>query len=115
MTLGKHERLIRVGNAPLRAPNGKPLPAVPQYMIVPANEADPASVATLDKNEWLIMAGTVHSRTSPDDVKTLYVKEAAENVNKKSGLSKVEEKACNAILSDLLKAFAEIRTQGVQA
>ncbi|GHV18528.1 hypothetical protein FACS18949_04660 [Clostridia bacterium] len=98
MTLGKNERLVYVGETALRAPDGGLLPAVPQYMIVPADNADPSAVVTLQENERLVMAGTVHNRKTPSDVKTLYIKENAENVNASTGLSKAEERACDAII-----------------
>jgi hypothetical protein len=106
MMLGKNERLVYAGNTALRAPDGRLLPAVPQYMIVPADDVDPASAVALQKDERLVMVGSVHSRTSPSDVKMLYIKEAAGNVNKSTGLSTAEENACNSIIPDLAAAFA---------
>ncbi|MDR1668811.1 MAG: hypothetical protein LBR76_02495 [Oscillospiraceae bacterium] len=57
IALKPNERLIFAGNAALRAPDGTPLPAVPQFMVVQADEADPASVIQVGENERLILAG----------------------------------------------------------
>jgi hypothetical protein len=59
MNLKKNERLIFAGHTALRAPDGTPLPAVPQFVIVSAEEANPAHVTPLGKNERLILAGRV--------------------------------------------------------
>lgn len=55
--LKEYERLIRAGNIPFHAPDGTPLPGVPQYRIVNADEVDPAAVVELKENERLILAG----------------------------------------------------------
>jgi len=51
--LKPHERLVYAGTTALRAPDGTPLESVPQYMIVSADEAEPASVAELREDERL--------------------------------------------------------------
>ncbi len=57
--LAKNERLVYAGHTALRAPDGTPLPSVPQLKIVPAEEADPGLVTQLAENERLILAGHV--------------------------------------------------------
>ncbi len=62
--LNKSERLVCAGYAPLPAGGGMPpgtVPpgAVPHYMVVNADEADPASIVELNENERLVLAGTM--------------------------------------------------------
>lgn len=57
ITLRKNERLVYAGKTALRAPDGTPLPAVPQFIIVSADKTDPTRVTPLGKNERLILAG----------------------------------------------------------
>ena len=59
--LKPNERLICAGMTAFRAPDGKPLEAAPQYIIVPADKADVARTVELRGNERLIAAGTIHS------------------------------------------------------
>ena len=54
--LKKGERLVYAGEAAIRAPNGTPLPAVPQYVIRAAADSSGQS-APLKKTERLILAG----------------------------------------------------------
>jgi hypothetical protein len=106
--LGKNERLVYAGEIALRAPDGRVLPAVPQYEIVIADNADPANTANtaaLQENERLVMVGTVHSRKTPSDVKPLYIKELAENVSAATGLTRADERACNAIVPNWADAL----------
>ncbi|GHU57792.1 hypothetical protein AGMMS49975_23840 [Clostridia bacterium] len=88
---------------------------MPQYMIVPADNADPSAVVTLRENERLVMAGTVHSRKTPSDVKTLYIKENAGNVSESTGLSRADEKACNAIIPEWAAALQRRVASGTNA
>lgn len=121
--LKKNQRLVYAGETALRAPDGTPLPTVPQYMIVSAEQADPACVVELQDNERLIVAGTIHNdkKTAEErfaalkagqaqaaraDVTPLYIKESAENISPKSRMSEGEEKACEPLIADLLSAFA---------
>ena len=120
--LQPNERLVHAGQTALRAPDGTPLENVPQYMIVPADEADPASVVELKDSECLVVAGTVHNarKAAEDrfaaakvghacpcaDGTLLYIKDAASYVDKRTGLSAGEEKACEALVGDMLAAFA---------
>ncbi|MCL2033830.1 MAG: hypothetical protein FWG94_03755 [Oscillospiraceae bacterium] len=57
--LKEHEWLVRAGTIWLRAPDGTPLPAEPQYRIVNADEAGPARVVELQENKRLVLAGRV--------------------------------------------------------
>ena len=59
--LKENERLVYAGKTALISPSGKPLPAVPQYIVVPADEADPALVVELKENEALIIIGSEHT------------------------------------------------------
>ena len=117
------ERLVYAGQTALRAPNGALLPAVPQYRIVPAEEADPACVVDLKDDERLVMVGTIHNDKKAAEERfaalkkgrecpplahgiPLYVKERAENINPKTHLSAGEEQACEPLIKDLVSAFA---------
>jgi len=55
--LNKSERLVFAGNAVLRAPNGEPLTAVPQYIIVPADKADPTAITEIESGKQLVCGG----------------------------------------------------------
>jgi hypothetical protein len=117
--INNDERLVYAGTVALRAPNGIPLPAVPQYMIIPANEADPSDFVELHTNERLVLCGMIHtdiekarerfaageSQLSTERGKPLYFKELAENINKKSGLPKGGEKAIDLLIDDIVEAF----------
>ena len=121
--LKKNERLIYAGNAPLRAPNGEPLPAVPQYIIVAADEADPAAVREVQKGERVALVGKAFNdyksaeerfaalkagrATSPPEVGVpLYILTGAESVNPTKGLTHGQEQACADIAKDLTATFA---------
>lgn len=121
--LKENQRLVYAGETALRAPDGTPLPAVTQYMIVSAEEADPAFIAELSENERLILTGTVHKERKSAEERfaalkagqaqppsaagvPLYIKEDAENINPKTRLSESEEKACEPLIGDLVSAFA---------
>ncbi len=54
MTLNENQRLIRAGQMPLRAPDGKQLAAVPVYKIVSAEDVDAESAAEFAQNERLV-------------------------------------------------------------
>jgi non-ribosomal peptide synthetase component F len=122
ITLSPNERLVYAGRTALRAPDGKLLEGVPQYIILPVEKAAPASVVELQDGECLILAGTIHNdREAAEerfaaakdghacpraDGTPIYVKEAVENVNKKTGLSLAEEAACEPLIGELLASFA---------
>ena len=55
--LKENERLVFAGTVALRAPNGELRPAVPQYMIKPAAEADPAHAREVGENERVVFGG----------------------------------------------------------
>lgn len=121
--LNKNERLVYAGETALRAPDGTPLPTVPQYMIVPAEQADPALITELKDNERLVWAGTVDNNRKRAEERfaalkagekppprtngvSLYIKEDVKNINPKTHLSESEEKACDPLIEDLVSAFA---------
>ncbi len=121
--LNDNQRLVYAGETALRAPDGTPLPSVPQYMIVSADEADPTCVVELKENERLIVVGTIHNgkkaaeerfaalkmgqvQTAKKDCTPLYIKENANNINPKSRMSVGEEKACEPLIEDLVSVFA---------
>ena len=123
ITPNKDEQLVYAGTVALRAPNGDPLAAVPQYMIVPVDEANPNCMAELHNGERLIVAGSILSdRKSAEerfaalkagqaqapraDGVPIYIKEKAESINPKTGLSKGEEKAIEPIIGEMLDIFA---------
>ncbi|MCL2697025.1 MAG: hypothetical protein FWE74_02960 [Oscillospiraceae bacterium] len=117
--LKDNECLVYAGTIALRSPSGTPLPAVPQYMIVPADEADPAAIVELQKEKRLVLGGMIYTdieearkrfaagerKLSTESGKQLYFVEDAANINKKTGLSKGEEKAIEPLLSDIVEAF----------
>ena len=121
--LKENERLVYAGTAPLRAPNGTPLPAVPQYMIVSIEEADPAAVVNLQKNDRIVLAGLIlHEKKRSEErfaaIKAgrvpppeegsipLYMLMDAENINPKTGLPWSVEKACAELSKDLADLYA---------
>ncbi|GHV35797.1 hypothetical protein FACS18949_14470 [Clostridia bacterium] len=123
ITLKENERLVYAGKTALRAPDGTPLPAVPQYMIVPIGAPAAAHAVELADNERLILAGRVYHEKQTaeerfsalkarweqpprEDGTPLYIKEGAENVNPKTGQTSKTEKAINALATDLLATFA---------
>ena len=108
--LKKNERLIHAGYTALRAPAGTLLESVPQYMIVPADEADPAATVKLRKSEVLVIVGQVNNDLSAAkeryaaalrgekpkrvvDGKTLYIKVEARDIDPETGLSSGERHA----------------------
>ena len=127
------EILIQAGATALRAPDGKRLEAVPQYIIAGidpgAASGDVAAytVATLQAGEHLVTVGTVHSareaaearyaaalagRANPcADGTPLYIKEAAANMGK-SGLSKSEEKTADELIDDLITIYTQVQEAG---
>ena len=58
-TLKRNERLVRAGHTALRTLSGKPCVNMPQYLILPESEADPAAVVPLRRNERLEVIGVV--------------------------------------------------------
>ena len=123
-SLPKNYRLVRAGTTAFRSHIGELLPAVPQYRIVPAEEADPALTAVLQDDEALVMAGTIHTDkkaaeerfaalkagrecdTHKEHGTPLYIKENMSNINPQTHLSSGEEKACEPLISDLVEEFA---------
>ena len=118
--LKKNEKLVQAGTVELRAPDGSPLPAVPQYIIVAADEADSAA-REVQENERVLYGGLILNDKKraeerfaalkagrdapPREIGTpLYFIEGAENVNPKTGRTAEGDK----IIGILSKEFAEI-------
>jgi hypothetical protein len=128
--LKKNERLVYAGDAMLRGPDGAIIPNVPQYAIVSASEADPEAVATVGKNERVILAGKIFDglrnarerfaakkaglpMPPKEEGTPLYVLEGAESVNPKTGFTHEEERAIRALGKDMLTAFSmQMRERG---
>lgn len=121
MILRPNERFIYAGEIALRAPNGAPLPAVSQYMIVNSDAADPALLADAQDNERFVMAGLLFKGKQkaeerfaalkvgrkpppPEKGTPLYIKESAANINPKT-----EQTPDGELVIKLLAAeFAEL-------
>ncbi len=117
--LKKNERLVYAGETALRAPDGTPLPSVPQFVIVGVDEAA-GGVVELQKNERLILAGRVFNQKKraeerfaalkagreqpPREVGTpLYVIENVETLNQ----NEREQESLNAdIAKDITALFS---------
>lgn len=121
ITLDKNERLVCAGTVALRAPDGTPLPAVQQYIIVSDDEADPATTHEVTENQRLVCGGRVFTdrqraeerfaalkagrEQPPREVGTpLFFIEEMENVDPKTGRTLESEK----IIKTMSKEFAEI-------
>jgi len=121
ITLHENERLIQAGTVALRAPDGSPLPAVPQYIIVHVDEADTAAAREVQENERVLYGGVVFNdkkraeerfaalkagrEQPPREIGTpLYFIDGAENVNPTTGRTAEGDK----IIGILSKEFAEI-------
>lgn len=119
--LKDNERLVFAGTVALRAPDGTPLPAVPQYMIVPVDEADPALITDIKENERLVYGGRIFNEKKraeerfaalkagreqpPREVGIpLYFKENVANINPKTERTYESDK----IIETLSKEFAEM-------
>ena len=124
--LKKDEKLIQAGTVALRAPNGKPLPAVPQYMIVTVDRADPARVVELKENERIMFGGEILNDKKraeerftaikagqtppPKEPKTpLYFIEDAENINPKTGRTAEGDKVIESLTKMFTEAYAIYR------
>lgn len=125
MKLKKGERLVYAGDTALRAPNGKLLPSVPQFVIVSATEMPPnARVADLQKTERPVLVGRVYNEKQsaeerfaalkagreppPEKVDgvPLYVVEDAANINKKTGLTQDQEAIHTGIAKEISRVFS---------
>lgn len=123
ITLKKNQRLIYVGDAELRAPNGALLPAVPQFTIVSVEEDDADHIVHLKSNERLMLAGHIFKDRAkaeerfaalkagreqpPRETGTpLYIVEDVENFNPKTGLTPDEESSIRAFSKELAGIFA---------
>lgn len=121
ITLDKNERLVCAGTVALRAPDGTPLPAVQQYIIVGVDEADPAAAHEVKENQRLVYGGRVFTdrqsaeerfaalkagrEQPPREVGTpLYLIEDMENIDPKTGRTLESEK----IIQTMTKEFAEV-------
>ena len=101
--LKENERLVYAGDAALRAPNGTPLPTVPQFVIATIDPNTPAHIAIVGDNERVVLAGRVlYNKQSAEErfaamkagreippkeeSAPIYIITDAENIDKKTGL-----------------------------
>ena len=123
VTLKENECLVRVGHIELRAPDGTPLPSLPQYIIVSVERADPAAIATVKENERIVLVGHYlrnkknaeerfaamkAGREIPpkEEVIYLYIITDIENIDPQSGLLIESAKACAAAGKELAELIA---------
>ncbi len=121
MTLNENQRLIRAGQMPLRAPDGKQLAAVPVYKIVSAEDVDAESAAEFAQNERLVLVGTTESKVTAEErynalmtggfapkscVTPLYIKDTADNAEPEAGLTEGEKRALNPLIMDMMNEFS---------
>ena len=116
--LKKGEALVYAGETALRAPDGTLLPSVPQFVIAAIDTAAPARVATVGKNERVVLAGHIYRhkqnaeerfaamkagrKVPPKEEKTaIYIITDAENIHPKTGLPIETGKALYAAGKDL--------------
>lgn len=121
MTLNENQRLIRAGQMPLRAPDGKQLAAVPVYKIVSAEDVGAESAAELAQNERLVLVGTTESKATAEErynalmtggfapkscATPLYIKDTADNAEPEAGLTEGEKRALNPLIMDMMNEFS---------
>ena len=119
MTLNENQRLMCVGQMPLRAPDGKQLAAVPVYKIVSADVG--AGAVELSEGERLLLVGTEESRETAEErynalisggiapksqATPLYIKSAAESKSPSTELAESEKRALNPLIADLISEFS---------
>lgn len=128
MTLNENQRLIRAGQMPLRAPDGKQLAAVPVYKIVSAEGVGAESAAELAQNERLVLVGTTESKATAEErynalmtggfapkscATPLYIKDTADKAEPEAGLTEGEKRALNPLIMDMMNEFsAAMREKG---
>lgn len=121
MTLKENQRLIRAGQMPLRAPDGKQLAAVPVYKIISAEDVDADSAAELAPNERLVLVGTTESKATAEErynalmtggfapkscATPLYIKDTADGEEPEAGLTEGEKRALNPLIMDMMDEFS---------
>lgn len=121
MTLNENQRLIRAGQMPLRAPDGKQLAAVPVYKIVSAEDVDADSAAEITPNERLVLVGTTESKETAEErynalmtgglapkscATPLYIKDTANSAEPETGLTEGEKRALNPLVKDMMNEFS---------
>lgn len=121
MTLNENQRLIRAGQMPLRAPDGKQLAAVPVYKIVSAEDVGAESAAELAQNERLVLVGTTESKATAEErynalmtggfapkscATPLYIKDTADGEEPEAGLTEGEKRALNPLIMDMMNEFS---------
>lgn len=121
MTLNENQRLIRAGQMPLRAPDGKQLAAVPVFKIVPAEDVGADSVVELSPNERLTLIGTEESKAAAEErynaymagetppkshATPLYIKDTADNADPETRLTEGEKRALNPLVMDMMNEFS---------
>lgn len=121
MTLNENQRLIRAGQMPLRAPDGKQLAAVPVYKIVSVEDVGAGSAAELAPNERLVLVGTTESKETAEErynalmtggfapkscATPLYIKDTADSAEPEAGLTEGEKRALNPLITDMMNQFS---------
>lgn len=122
MTLNKNQRLVCAGQMPLRAPDGKPLAAVPVYKVVPAEDVGANSIIEdLLENERLVLVGTEQNKATAEErynafmadkvrhkshATPLYIKDTTDGTSHDTGLTESEKQALNPLIGDMLCAFS---------
>lgn len=117
----ENQRLICVGQMPLRAPDGKQFAAVPVYKIVSAEDVSADSAAELAPNERLVLVGTTESKATvekrynalmtgglaPKSCATpLYIKDISDSAEPETELTEGEKRALNPLVADMLNEFS---------
>lgn len=121
MTLNENQRLIRAGQMPLRAPDGKQLAAVPVYKIVSAEDVGAESAAELAQNERLVLVGTTENKETAEErynalmtggfapkscATPLYIKDTADSAEPEAGLTEGEKRVLNPLITDMVNQFS---------
>lgn len=121
MTLKENQRLVRAGQMPLRAPDGKQLAAVPVYKVVLADDVSEDSAAELKPNERLVLVGVTESKAAAEErykalitgemppkssAALLYIKDTVDSANLESELTEGEKRALNPLVAELGQMFA---------
>ena len=101
MTLKENQRLVRAGQMPLRAPDGKQLAAVPVYKVVLADDVSEDSAA--EERYKALITGEMPPKSS---AALLYIKDTVDSANLESELTEGEKRALNPLVAELGQMFA---------
>jgi hypothetical protein len=122
--LKRNERLVYAGKAPRRARDGSPLPSISQFIIVPVDEADPARVYRLGKDEHVILAGVMCENMASARERFAALQAGREPPPKEEGTPlyfvtdkeglRLHEEEQNAINDDMAKAILPLFVEYVK-